>query len=125
MCDLLFLPETKQGYKYLLVCVDLATNLFDIEPLKTKTPEETLKAFNKMFNREYIHKPKASIRTDAGNEFKGVFDKYLYNNNILHKKAIPARHKQLSNVETLNKQLGLIFNSYMNQKERETGKRST
>ena len=36
MADLLFLPTTKKGYKYLLVVVDLATNEFDLEPLKDK-----------------------------------------------------------------------------------------
>ena len=33
MADLLFLPQT-EGYKYLLVVVDLATDEFDMEPLK-------------------------------------------------------------------------------------------
>ena len=37
MADLLFLPKTKEGYRYLLVVVDLASNDFDIEPLKTKS----------------------------------------------------------------------------------------
>ena len=41
--DTLYLPEDN-GYKYLLVLVDLATSLCDAEPLKTKTPEETKKA---------------------------------------------------------------------------------
>jgi hypothetical protein len=33
MADLLELPETKKGFKYLLVVVDLATDEFDIEPI--------------------------------------------------------------------------------------------
>ena len=52
--DLLFLPETKEKYKYLLVVVDIASNQFDIEPLKTKQPTEILTAFKKMFKRPYI-----------------------------------------------------------------------
>ena len=36
MADLLELPETKKGYKYLLVVVDLATDEFDIEPIINK-----------------------------------------------------------------------------------------
>ena len=48
MADLISLPHTKQGYKYLLVVVDLYTNGFDIEPLKNKTAETTLKAYQQM-----------------------------------------------------------------------------
>ena len=49
MADLLILPETKKGYKYLLVVVDIATNEFDIEPLKTKTADENTTALKKIF----------------------------------------------------------------------------
>lgn len=31
MCDILHLPEDKNGFKYLFVIVDLATDEFDIE----------------------------------------------------------------------------------------------
>ena len=124
MADLLFMPTTtKKKYKYLLVVVDLATNNFDIEPLRNKDPESVLNAFEEMFDRNYIKKPYASIRTDAGTEFKGVFQKYLYDNSILHKVAVPGRHNQLSNINALCKQLGGLFNGYLNQKEKELGHR--
>ena len=76
-----------------------------------------------MYKRPYIKKPYASIRTDSGNEFKGVFQKYLYDESILH--TVPenlAVTNNLANVESLNRQLGRIFNGYMNKKEEETGK---
>ena len=80
--DLLLLPTTKTGhgytYKYLLVIDDIWSNYFDIEPLQLKSKDsETVKdAMLKMFKRStYIKKPKASIRTDSGPEFKGEFDK--------------------------------------------------
>jgi hypothetical protein len=121
MSDLLFLPTTKAGFKYCLVVVDLATNEFDIEPLKDKEPETVLSAFKTMFKRPYIKKPHASVRTDAGTEFKGVFHKFLYDQDILHRIAKAGRHKQLANVESLNRQLGRLFNGFMNSKEEETG----
>ena len=49
-----------------------------------------------------------------------MFKKYLFNKSILHRVAEPYRHKQLANVENLNRQLGRIFNLYMNKKEKET-----
>lgn len=120
--DLLFLPETKQKYIYLLVVVDLATDEFDIEPIKDKESTTVLKALKTMFKRKYINEPYASIRTDAGTEFKGAFHKYLYDESILHRTAIPARHSQNSNAESLNRQLGRLLNGYMNAKELKTGK---
>ncbi len=40
----------------------------------------------------------------------------------MQKTAIPDRNKSLSNVESLNKQLGRLFNGYMNQMGVKTGK---
>ena len=54
MADLIMMPETKAKYKYLLSVVDLATDEFDIEPLKTKTPEEVLEAFKAIIKRKHI-----------------------------------------------------------------------
>ncbi len=122
MADILFLPTTKEGFKYCLVIVDLANDEFDIEPMKTKTSQDVLTSMLKIFGRTYIKKPEASITTDDGSEFKGVFHKWLYNESIYHKIALPARHSQLANVDSLCKQLGRLFNGYMNKKELETKK---
>lgn len=120
MCDLLMLPMTPEKYRYLLVVVDLYTDKFDIEPLKSKEPKEVLSAFKKMFKRGYIKKPYASLQTDGGTEFKGVFSKFLYDNSILHKQTKKGRHSQMANVERLNRTLGRLLNGLMNKKERET-----
>jgi hypothetical protein len=122
MLDLLELPETKQKYKYLVVIVDLATSECDFEPIKNKTPNDVKNALNVIFKRSYIKKPYASIQTDNGKEFKGEFNSYLYNSNILHKLSLPYRHTQNSVVEAVNRQLGRFLNGYMNMKEAETGK---
>jgi hypothetical protein len=121
MADLLLLPETEKGYKYLLVVVDIASDEFDIEPLKNKTSEDVLNGFKKIIKRKYLKLPKGSLRTDSGSEFKGVFHKWLLDKEVFHKYSLPNRHKQMANVESLNKQLGRIFNGYMNFKEEQTG----
>jgi hypothetical protein len=122
MADLLMLPEDKKKNKYCLVVVDLANNDFDIEPIKNKDPSTVLDAMMKMFKRKYIKKPYASIRTDKGKEFMGVFHKYLYEESVLHKIANAGRHNQMANVENLNRTLGRLFNGYMNAMEEKTGK---
>lgn len=125
MADLLFLPTAKLGYKYLFVMVDLASNKFDMEPMKDKESDTTLKAMLKCFQRDYIKLPYASIKTDSGTEFKGVFHKYLYDNDILHKVGLADRHKSLSNVESLNRQLARFIMGYLNTKDKERQKIST
>ena len=121
MADLLELPETKKGFKYLLVVVDLATDEFDIEPITNNKSLTVVDAMKRMFNRRYIKKPYASIRTDGGAEFKDAFEKYCYENSILHKIGVAGRHQQTANVERLNRELGRLFNGYMNAVEEKTG----
>jgi hypothetical protein len=122
MADILYLPETKEGYKYLLVITDLATREFDIEPLKSKNSDEVLKAMQTIFKRKFLSIPKASLRTDNGTEFKSKFDKWLKDHHIFHSVSMPYRHSQLSMVESLNKTLGYLFNGYCNQMEVKKGK---
>lgn len=122
MADLLHLPETKEGYKYLIIIVDLWSDSFDMEPMKDKTADEALKAMKKIFTRKYVKKPKASIRTDNGKEFHGVFHNWLNEHDVLQRYALPYRHKQLSNVENLNRTVGRLLNGYMNSFERKTKK---
>ena len=123
--DLLFLPETKQGFKYCAVIVDLADDEFDIEPLKNKNPDDIIKAIEKIKKRKFVklkNNAGQTVATDSGTEFKGAFGKYLFDHSIFHKIAQPNRHIQIANVERLNGILGGLFNGYMNNKEEETGK---
>ena len=124
MSDLLFLPETKKKYKYLFVITDLASNDFDFEPLKSKEPNELLKAVKTISKRKYIQLEKndgQSLRTDSGKEFRGDFSDYLYKNSILHRIGHPNRHIQQANIERLNGTLGTLLNGYMASKEKVKG----
>jgi hypothetical protein len=116
MADLLMLPKTDSGYQYCLTMIDIWSNFFDFEPMKTKTAKETLQAMLNIFKRNYIDKPKASLKTDSGGEFQGVFDKWLRDHKIAHLQSLPGRHKQTANVENLNRQLGRIFMSFLTDK---------
>ena len=124
MADLLFLPETKDKYKYLFVIVDLATDRCDFEPLRTKDAHSVLNAFKQVLKRNFLPKPQQAsvLRTDPGGEFKGEFEDYLFKNNILHTVAMKNRHEQMSCIERLNRTLGQIINGYMNSVELKTKK---
>ena len=115
--DILYLPTTRFGYKYLLTCIDLANNACDFEPMKMKTPLSVLNAYREMNGREYIRLAKVTVTTDSGTEFKGVFQEYLNKHNVFHRVTLPDRHRQTANVENLNKRLGRFINGYLNQIE--------
>ena len=122
MADILYLPTDKFGFNKLLVICDIADDTFDIEKMKGESAEETLSAYKKIMKRGIIKIPYASMLTDGGSSFKSVFHKYLYENGVNHRVARVGRHHQLSNVDSLCRQLGSIFNGIMNKKEEETGK---
>jgi hypothetical protein len=120
-CDTLMLPTTKLGFRYLLVMVDLWSNFFDIEPVKNKQAETMLQAMKTIFKRDYLKKPEATLKTDQGTEFKHTFDQFLFDNSILHLTSLPDRHKQMANVESLNRDLGKLFMTYLTNKSHESG----
>jgi hypothetical protein len=122
MMDILEIPTAAFGYHLLLVVCDIASNEFDIEPMKSKHADTVLSAFKKMIARKHINLPKYYMITDQGNEFKGVFAKYLYDESIYHKQVPPGRHTQLANVDNLIGQLGRIIMGYLNRLEEKAGK---
>ena len=124
MADILHLPTDSFGFNKLLVIVDLASDVFEIEKMKGETADETLKAYKKMIARGIVKIPEASILTDGGASFKSTFHNFLYDNGVDHRVARVGRHHQLSNVDSLCRQLGDIFNGIMNTKEAESGKSS-
>jgi len=122
MADLIVMPKTSEGFKYLLVVDDLATNLFDVEQMKNKTAKETLQAYKNIIKRKILTLPEISFKTDNGIEFKGEFDAYLKDNKILHKLSKPYNHKQQAPIEGLNKTITRILMNYLNDKELELDK---
>ena len=68
--DLLMMPEDPKGYKYILMCVDLATRNVDGQPLKTRDAKAVLKGFKAIFKRKHLKYPSVRLEVDDGNEFK-------------------------------------------------------
>jgi hypothetical protein len=125
MADLMDLPTTSSGYKHLFCIVDLYTLEFDCEPVKNKTSQTVLDAMLECFKRKYVKKPYASLNTDGGSEFKSVFHKWVYDQNIYHKYGSPYRHKQQSVVESLNRQIAKLLMLYLNKMSKKTQKEYT
>ncbi|KAL3104610.1 hypothetical protein niasHT_022321 [Heterodera trifolii] len=61
------LAKQNRGYKYLLVCIDTLSRQVFVEPVKTKTSTNMIRAFNRIFKRsKYIP---WKVLTDQGKEF--------------------------------------------------------
>lgn len=90
--DLLHLPNDN-GYKYVLVVVDLGSRLTDVEPLKDKTSETVKKAFKSIYKRNILKMP-YRLETDPGSEFKGVVKTYFEKHGARIRYGKPGRHRQ-------------------------------
>jgi len=108
--DLLHLPND-DGYRYLLVVVDIATRIVDAEPLKSKDSPEVKNALVKIYKRKYLNKPKR-LEVDLGTEFKGAFKNYFEKLFKIVTK-VAGRHRQQAVVENKNYQIGKILNTRM------------
>ncbi len=120
--DLLFLPETRQGYKFLLVVIDNGTRELEAEPLKDKTPSSVLNAFKRMYSRSVLSRPSIKLRVDAGTEFRGQVEKYFVENGTQVDRLETGNSRGNSLVEAANKQIGAALNRYLLSKELDSGK---
>lgn len=86
------------GNKYILIGVDVFTRYAFAKPIKDKTPESVLKAFQQFDAPDLM-----SVYHDSGNEFKGVFLEYLQENDIADLKAEIGDHHSLGVIDRFSK----------------------
>lgn len=125
--DLLFLPND-DGYRYLLVVVDVATRLTDAVPIKEKTQKATIKGFKKIYSRpsktRILDKPIA-MQTDAGVEFVGNTARAFFKaEGIALRVGKPGRSRQQAMVESHNGQITQLITLRQNEEELITGEPS-
>lgn len=113
--DLMFLPEDK-GYKYVLVVVDVHSRLTDAEPLKVKTAEKVVKAFQKIYDRGILEIPKR-LEVDHGSEFKSGVKEYFKSKGTYVRVAETGRHRQQALVERRNQMIQVPLWKQMISKE--------
>lgn len=113
--DLLFLPSD-DGFKYLLVVVDVGSRLTDAEPLKNKLSAGVLKAFKAIYARKTLLIPK-NIQVDSGSEFKADVAKWFHEKGIGFRIAKPYRHRQQAFVERRNQMIGKMLFQRMTAQE--------
>lgn len=117
------LAKATDGYKYLLVAVDIATAKIDCEPLKYKYSFIVRDAMKRIYDRKILKLPHV-IEVDAGTEFKDEFDAYFTSKNIevRHKKS--GRHRAQAVVEGINSILSKLIQTRQLGQEMHTNETS-
>lgn len=134
--DILYLPHD-DGYKYLVVVVDVASRYICAKPLKEKSSSAVTEALKEMYTipNESPTIVKQSVRlsnrfgppiflhSDQGSEFKGVFQKYLKDSGIRYIDHEVGSH--LPFVENANKEISKRIFRNQNDVEMETKKNNS
>ena len=121
--DVLYMPDDN-GYKYILVCVDIYDNGVDAEPIKIVNSDAVLKAFKQIFKRKYLKFPEF-ITFDKGTEFnQSEIINYFKTNGTNVKYCETARHRQNGVVERMNLTISKILFKRMTSQELLTGETS-
>lgn len=103
--DLVQLPDD-EGYNYIFVIVNIATNNMDCEPQMTKTMLETSESLKTIYKRKVITNQIRFLQTDQGSEFKNeLFTKFCSENDIELHFASTRRKNQMAKVEWM---IGLL-----------------
>ena len=111
--DLLKLPRSTEGFKYLLVAADHFTRFAWAVPMRSKSASATLEAFLKLDMP--VNKPRVLL-SDNGAEFcNGRFDQYCKAFGIEQKFTIPYHPQSDGIVERLNRTLISMLAAYADE----------
>ena len=112
LASLIYYADDNDGYKYLLVVIDIFSRFAWAEPLKDKTSNEIISAFDKILSDGRIPR---RLRTDAAKDFtSNKFQDYVKSKNIVH--FVTHSEKQANYVERFIKTLKGKIYRYMVQK---------
>ncbi len=86
LADLSSIADQNDGYRYLLVCVDVFSRYAFVEPIRSKQPNEMIRAFQTILTNS--HRSPWAIFSDRGGEFlSSQFKKFLESHDIIQKLA--------------------------------------
>lgn len=69
--------------------------------------------------------PEAILQVDDGTEFRSVVTKYFHNNNVMIRRGLPNRHRQIATVEAYNGIIARTIFYALHEEELETGGTAT
>jgi len=129
--DLPFLPYDKlprgcKVLKYALTVVDVASRYKEAEPLTSKDSAEVAKAFQTIYRRSPLTRPRL-LQVDPGREFMGSVTKEMENYKTALRRGRPDIHRDQAIVERFNRTLAerLFGYQYAVEMLLPSGQRST
>ena len=108
LMEMIPFAKINDGYKYILVCIDVFSRFARALPLKSKSANDVLDAIIKMFNKE---KPN-HLQTDEGKEFYNVKVKSLLEKYNINHYSVFSQYKAAV-VERLNRTIRERLNKVM------------
>ena len=112
LASLVYYSDDNDGYKYLLVVIDIFSRYAWVQPLRDKTAPQIVSAFDKIIDGGRIPK---RLRTDAAKDFTSEkFQKFVKEKNIVH--FVTHNEKQANYVERFIKTLKSRISRYMIEK---------
>lgn len=97
-----------QGFKFVLIAVDVFTRFAYATPIPDKTPKSVLYGYKK-FNLPKVN----ALYHDSGNEYKGVFKSYLKDNDTYSLTADVGDHNALGIIDAFSKTFKTMISKYM------------
>ena len=95
LASLVYYSDDNDGYKYLLVVIDIFSHYAWVQPLKDKTAQHIVNAFDKILSGGRIPK---RLRTDAAKDFTSEkFQTFVKGKHIVH--FVTHNEKQANYVE--------------------------
>jgi hypothetical protein len=125
--DLLFMPhdvDDGNGYKYILVVVDVGTRKIAARPLASKKAEKVAATFKEIYAKKELDWP-SMLHVDAGSEFRSEVTDIMKQHDVKIRRALPNRHTQQAIVEGSNRVIAKYLFHEMLADEIEAKKLST
>jgi len=115
LLDMTAYAKQNEGFKWLLLMIDIFSRVAVIVPIKNKTAPAVSDAMEDAF-KQYGLYPKV-ILSDQGSEFKGASGKLLDKHNIIHRTAEVGDHRRLGVVDRFSAVVKGWISKYMTFKQ--------
>ena len=113
LCDFLTLYKNNDGYRYLLVAIDVLSRKINAVPTYSKSPRDMILAFDKLFQKAKVKPHK--IYSDRGLEFQSKAMLEYFEANRIQKYAIYSDDIHAGVVERANRTIKERLYRYFNQ----------
>ena len=106
LADYQTLGKNNNGYRYLLMVIDIFSRYIWVEPIKSKHTDRVIEAFERIFRQGYIPR---RLRTDAGGEFTAKimkpFHKHYNITHVISLNEVKANYAERA-IKTIKSKLG-------------------